>query len=165
MSARKLTLDPAEGMVDTGASVSESWSPSSDITVDGIEPGRGKNTERLRECIRECRLLCWAAVVADAGPLGMAFGGSGEDGTERAPIGPFSGFEYDAVIMAFFFKPPVFFSAHRFMSRCTVFARFFTATSVSGATSPPRACAVTSTLGFAEFCAYNTLIYASGAIL
>ena len=32
-----------------------SCAPSSAIAVCGSEPGRGKNTDRLRECRRECR--------------------------------------------------------------------------------------------------------------
>lgn len=35
-----------------------SWPPSSAIAVEGSVPGRGKNTDKLRECTRECRLVC-----------------------------------------------------------------------------------------------------------
>lgn len=90
LDPRTCTLEPAEGIAETGASVSD-WSPSSDITVDGSEPGLGKNTERLRECIRECRRLCWAAL--EPSPFGMPLRAWGEVGTEIAPMGPLSGLE------------------------------------------------------------------------
>lgn len=38
---------------------SSSWEPSSDMVVCGRDPGRGKNTERLREWRREWRRLCF----------------------------------------------------------------------------------------------------------
>jgi hypothetical protein len=60
MSERRLTLGPADGKDAMGASgrsgISNSCDPSSAMAVDGSEPGLGKNTDRLRECSRACRL-------------------------------------------------------------------------------------------------------------
>lgn len=63
----RLMLDPAEGIVLTGASMSpspgitSSCAPSSAMAAGGRVPGRGKNTERLREWSRACRRDGFAA--------------------------------------------------------------------------------------------------------
>jgi len=67
-----------------------------------MEPGRGKKTDRLRECIRECRRLCWAAAAAltAAEGFGTLIGrpfAMGDGGP--AIMWPLvSGLEYDVVI-------------------------------------------------------------------
>lgn len=58
----------------SGEPKSMSCAPSSAIAVEGNVPGRGKNTERLRECTRECRRPCACAEI---------------DGEELMPL-PFS---------------------------------------------------------------------------
>ena len=52
-----------------GAPKSSSCAPSSAIDDTGSEPGRGKKTERLRECMRECLRGC------EEGKLGEPSGG------------------------------------------------------------------------------------------
>lgn len=63
---------------------STSLSPSSSITVEGNEPGRGKKTDRLRECRRECRRVWFWVFGAGSGNTpfpqlnGRFFGGDPE---------------------------------------------------------------------------------------
>lgn len=68
------TLEPALGMVLTGASMSffnsSSCDPSSVIVEVGREPGRGKKMDRLRECRRVCLRLCFGDV--GGGSLGVS---------------------------------------------------------------------------------------------
>ena len=56
------------GMDSSSTRSSSSCVPSSAIVVCGREPGRGKKTERLRECSREWRRVCLGGDV-DGGPV------------------------------------------------------------------------------------------------
>lgn len=92
-----LTLDPAEGINGTSSSmlISTSCDPSSEIVLVPREPGRGKKTDKLRECIRECRRTCFCGasgcckvsgaecdglMVGIFGEVGERFGNDEESG-------------------------------------------------------------------------------------
>jgi hypothetical protein len=50
--------------------ISSSCAPSSAMVLCGSEPGRGKKTERFRECRREC-LRAWVDAEGDGGGSGL----------------------------------------------------------------------------------------------
>ena len=86
-----------EGMMRAGASssigplwwISSSCPPSSEIELAGKEPGRGKKTDRLRECSRECRRECLAAVSAEVSGAECEvtmIEGRGDVGEERVGV-------------------------------------------------------------------------------
>lgn len=65
----------AEGMgtLSAGPPYTISCEPSSAIAVEGMVPGRGKKTERLREWMRECRRVWLCEEMEGEGLMPFSF--------------------------------------------------------------------------------------------